>query len=201
VPALDLLDAVRARAVSYFRLESDRLPLLSRMLAAAIVGDLLTVAASCQSAPVPTIVAIDEFSAIAPDGVARLFGRARAAGFSLLLATQELADLRAAAPELLEQVLGNVETVVAHRQSVPDSAELIARIAGTRPAWSSTEQLDARRPDRPQLAQPFARVRDPPRRDPHARPRLRRGQRVERRALRGRADLAPVKFERKEQKR
>jgi hypothetical protein len=141
VPAIDLLDAVRARAVTYFRLESDRLPLLSRMLAAAVVGDLLTVAATSQSAPVGTIVAIDEFSAIAPEGVARLFGRARSAGLSLLLATQELADLRAAAPELLEQVLGNVEAVVAHRQSVPDSAELIARIAGTRPAWSSTEQL------------------------------------------------------------
>ncbi len=140
-PKLDLLDAVRARAVSYFCLEADRLPLLSQMLAAAVVGDLLTVAAECQAGAVPTLVAIDEFSAIAPHGVARLFGRARAAGFSLLLATQELADLRAAAPELLEQVLGNVETVVAHRQSVPDSAELIARIAGTRPAWSSTEQL------------------------------------------------------------
>jgi hypothetical protein len=141
VPALDLLAAVRGGAITYFGLEADRLPLLSRMLAAAIVGDLLAIAASCQARPVPTVVAIDEFSAIAPEGVARLFGRARAAGFSLLLATQELADLRAAAPELLEQVLGNVETVVAHRQSVPDSAELIARIAGTRPAWSSTEQL------------------------------------------------------------
>jgi conjugal transfer pilus assembly protein TraD len=141
LPALDLLDAVRARSVSYFALEADRLPLLSAMLAAAIVSDLLTVAASCQSAPVATLVAIDEFSAIAPDGVARLFGRARAAGFSLLVATQELADLRGAGPELLEQVLGNVETVVAHRQSVPDSAELVARIVGTRPAWSSTEQL------------------------------------------------------------
>jgi len=140
-PVFDLLDAVRARAVSYFRLDADRLPLLSRMLAAAVVGDLLTVAAGCQAAPVPTIVAIDEFSAIAPDAVARLFGRARAAGFSLLLATQELADLRAGARELLEQVLGNVETVIAHRQSVPESAELVARIAGTRPAWSSTEQL------------------------------------------------------------
>jgi hypothetical protein len=42
---------------------------------------------------------------------------------------------------LLEQVLGNVEAVIAHRQSVPDSAELIARVAGTRPTWSSTEQL------------------------------------------------------------
>jgi hypothetical protein len=141
VPAIDLLEVVRGRAVAYFRLEADRLPLLAAMLAAAIVGDLLTVAASAQAAPVGTLVAIDEFSAIAPDGVARLFGRARAAGFSLLLATQELADLRSAAPELLEQVLGNVDTVIAHRQSVPDSAELIARIAGTRPAWSSTEQL------------------------------------------------------------
>ena len=92
-------------------------------------------------APVPTLVAIDEFSAIGTPGVARLFGRARSAGFSLLLATQELADLRAAGEALLEQVLGNVETVIAHRQSVPDSAELIAQIAGTRLSWTRTDQL------------------------------------------------------------
>jgi len=141
VAALDLLRAIRAREVVYFALEADRLPLLARMLAAAIVGDLVSVAAACQAAPVPTLVALDEFSAIAPEGVARLFGRARAAGFSLLLATQELADLRAARAELLEQVLGNVENVIAHRQSVPDSAELIARIAGTRTSWRSTQQL------------------------------------------------------------
>src|SRR6202035_5173873 len=60
--------------------------------------------------------------------------------------TQELSDLRAAAPELLEQVLGNVESVIAHRQSVPDSAELIARLGGTRLSWSSTEQLAHARP-------------------------------------------------------
>jgi hypothetical protein len=140
-PPLDLLGAIRSRAVVYFCLEADRLPLLARMLAAAIVSDLVTVAAGSQDDPVPTLVAIDEFSAIAPEGVARLFGRARAAGFSLVLATQELADLRAGGAELLEQVLGNVETVVAHRQSVPDSAELMARIAGTRATWTATEQL------------------------------------------------------------
>ena len=86
--SLDLLAAVRQRAIVYFRLEADRLPLLARMLAAAVVQDLLSVAASCQGTPVPTLVAIDEFSAISAGGVARLFGRARAAGFSLLLATQ-----------------------------------------------------------------------------------------------------------------
>jgi conjugal transfer pilus assembly protein TraD len=139
--AVDLLAAIRVRAVVYFCLEADRLPLLARMLAAAIVQDLLTVAADCQHSPVPTLVAIDEFSGVSAAGVARLFGRALSAGFSLLLATQELADLRAAGDELLEQVLGNVETIVAHRQSVPDSAELIARIAGTRVVWSKTEQL------------------------------------------------------------
>jgi conjugal transfer pilus assembly protein TraD len=139
---LDLLAAVRERALVYFRLDADRLPLLAAMLAAAIVQDLLTVAADCQSEPVPALVAIDEFSAIGAGGVARLFGRARAAGMSLVLVTQELADLRAVDAELLEQVLGNVEAVVAHRQNVPASAELVAQIAGTRVVWNRTEQLE-----------------------------------------------------------
>jgi hypothetical protein len=144
---LDLLEAVRWRAVVYFRLEADRLPLIARMLAAGIVGDLLTVAAGLQADPVPTLVAIDEFSAIAADGVARLFGRGRSAGMSMLLATQELADLgagrsipsaAAGSTALLEQVLGNVAGVIAHRQGVPASAELIAAVGGSRGAWLST---------------------------------------------------------------
>ena len=120
----------------YFSLESDSRPLLSAMLGAAIVQDLQTTVAALQSTPVPTLVVIDEFSAIAADQVVRLFGRARSAGFSLLLGTQELSDLRLPGHErLLEQVLGNLSALIAHRQVVPDSAELIASIAGTRGAW------------------------------------------------------------------
>jgi conjugal transfer pilus assembly protein TraD len=145
-PMLDLLEAVRTRAVVYFRLDADRLPLLAGMLAAAIVGDLLTVAADLQTAPTPTLVVIDEFSAVAPDGVARLFGRARAAGFSLLLATQELADLRTAAPGLVDQVLGNLAALVAHRQTVPDSADLIARVGGSAPVWSTSRRVERNTP-------------------------------------------------------
>lgn len=149
-PVLDLLEAIRWRAVVYFRLDADRRPLIARMLAAAIVQDLLTVAAELQSDPLPTVVAIDEFSAIAADGVARLFGRGRSAGISLLLATQELADLDAGqrspsaggSPALLEQVLGNVGAVVAHRQGVPRSAELIAAIGGSRGGWLTTQAVD-----------------------------------------------------------
>jgi hypothetical protein len=53
-------------------LDSDRRPLLAGMLAAAIVQDLLTIAAELQHQPVPTLVLVDEFSAIAPGGIKRL---------------------------------------------------------------------------------------------------------------------------------
>ena len=135
----DLLEAVRARAVVYFSLESDSRPLLSEMLGAAVVQDLQTTVAGLQGRPVPTLVVIDEFSAIAAEQVVRLFGRARSAGFSLLLGTQELSDLRLPGRErLLEQVMGNLSVLIAHRQVVPDSAKLIASLAGTRGAWRTS---------------------------------------------------------------
>jgi conjugal transfer pilus assembly protein TraD len=134
---------VSKRAVVYFALDADRRPLLAQMLATTIVQDLITVAAHHQAQPIPTVVLIDEFSAIAPDRVARLFGRARSAAITMLLGTQELADLRPAAnPALADQVLGNITTLIAHRQTVPDSAETIAAIAGTQGAWITTQRTD-----------------------------------------------------------
>ena len=38
-------------------------------------------------------------------------------------------------------MLSNVEFVVAHRIGDPDSAERLARVAGTAPAWSMTERV------------------------------------------------------------
>jgi hypothetical protein len=141
----ELLQAVRARAVVYFNLESDSRPLLTQMLGAAIVQDLQTTVSALQGSPIPTLVVIDEFSAIAAEQVVRLFGRARSAGFSLLLGTQELSDLRLPGRErLLEQVLGNLSLLVAHRQVVPDSAELIASLAGSRGAWRTSRHSDGR---------------------------------------------------------
>jgi conjugal transfer pilus assembly protein TraD len=78
-------------------------------------------------------------------GIARLFDRGRSAGMSLLLGTQELADLTLADhPNLKDQVLGNVTTLIAHRQVIPDSAEQIAAIAGTRGTWVHTQRTDHR---------------------------------------------------------
>ena len=144
-PRFELLQAVDARAVVYFSLEADSRPLLTQMLGAAIVQDMLTTVAALQGRPAPTLLVIDEFSAIAAEQVVRLFGRARSAGFSLLLGTQELSDLRPPGRErLLDQVMGNLSVLVAHRQVVPSSAQLIASLAGTRGAWRVTLLGDGR---------------------------------------------------------
>ncbi len=141
----ELLEAVAERAVVYFSLESDRRPLLTQMLGAAIVQDLQTTVAALQGDPVPTLVIIDEFSAVAAAQVVRLFGRARSAGFSLLLGTQELSDLRLPGHErLLEQVMGNLSVLIAHRQVVPESARMIASLAGSRGAWRTSRHSDGR---------------------------------------------------------
>lgn len=140
-PLLDLHQAVREHAVVYLRLDADRRLLLSGQIARAVIIDLIGLVAELQREPTPTVVLIDEFSAIAADQVGRLFGRARSAGVSLILATQELADLKTPGDGVLrEQVLGNVQTLLAHRQNVPESAELLASIAGTRHAWVTTQQ-------------------------------------------------------------
>ena len=143
--AVELLDAVRSGAVVYFSLRADSRPLLAQMLAAAIVQDLQTVVSALQERPVRCVVAIDEFSAIAAEHVAGLFARARSAGISLLLGTQELSDLRLPGREMLqEQVLGNLTGLIAHRQAVPASAELVARLAGSKGAWRTSVSSDGR---------------------------------------------------------
>src|SRR5207253_9543750 len=43
---------------------------------------------------------------------------------------------------LLEQVIGNLSVLVAHRQVVPASAELVARISGVRGVWKATRRAD-----------------------------------------------------------
>jgi hypothetical protein len=139
-PVLDLLAAIRRRSVVYFGLVADSRPLLAQMLGAAIVLDLTTAVATLQDTPSPTVVVIDEFSSLAAEQVVRLFARARSAGFSLVLGTQELADLRLSGREtLLDQVLGNLRVLIAHRQVVPSSAELIASLAGTTGAWKTSQ--------------------------------------------------------------
>jgi conjugal transfer pilus assembly protein TraD len=87
------------------------------------------------------LIGIDEFSALEGEQVMALLARARESGISVLVATQELADLDRAARGLRDQVLGNTALKIAHRQDVPASAQTIAQMAGTETRWEITERL------------------------------------------------------------
>jgi hypothetical protein len=144
--AIDLATALDQREVVYFHLDSDRYPAASKLLGAALLVDLISLAAELQGSGPGGLLVIDEFAALAAEQVSRLFARARSAGLSLLLGTQSLADLRSArlgdvSDTLTEQVLSNVEFAVVHRVGDPDSAERFARLAGTAPSWSTTERV------------------------------------------------------------
>jgi hypothetical protein len=141
---IDLAGALDRREVVYFQVDADRYPLAARLLAAALITDLASLAAGRQADPTAAVVLIDEFGSLASAQVSRLLARCRGAGVSLILGTQSLADLRAVGPgddTLTEQVISNVGYTIAHRIADPDSAERLARMAGTEPDWTRTEQL------------------------------------------------------------
>ena len=149
---IDLARALRECEVVYFHIDADRYPASSKLLAAALVIDLVGLTADLQGGQTRGLLVIDEFAALAADQVSRLFGRARSAGLSLLLGTQTLADLRSARPDdpndtLTEQILSNVGCAIVHREADPDSAERLARMAGTYESWSTTERVGGRSPE------------------------------------------------------
>lgn len=144
----DLRSSIEGGAVVLLTLRSDQRPLLMRMLGAAIIADLSTTMAALQSKPIASLAVIDEFAALASTQIGGLFGRARGAGMSLVLGTQELSDLELPSCEGLgKQVAGNLTTMIAHRQVVPESAERISMLAGSKGAWRRSLSSDGRYTD------------------------------------------------------
>ena len=146
-PTIDLRDALRGPDVVLFSLNSSTYGKLSAQLGTLAVQDLVSAVGDRLRHQSPgqvvaqAIIAIDEFSALGSDNVISLLARGRESGASVLLATQELADLDRAAPGLRDQVLGNTAVKLAHRQDVPASAQTIAQMAGTERVWEETERI------------------------------------------------------------
>jgi type IV secretory pathway TraG/TraD family ATPase VirD4 len=143
---INLERALTAGEVVYFHIDADRYPAASQLLAAALVTDLVSLVAELRGGRARGLLVIDEFAALAPREVKRLFARARDAGLSLALGTQSLADLRGTDPDdtsdtFTEQVFTNVSYYVVHREADPDSAERLAGLAGTVPGWSYTRKV------------------------------------------------------------
>lgn len=125
-------------------LNSSRYGKLAPQIAALAIQDLTAVAGERLSRPHRplALLAVDEFTSLDTDNLLALTSRAREAGISVLLSTQEMADLERLAKGFKDQVLGNTGVMIAHRQNVPDSAELIARMIGTKTVWKPTYQTD-----------------------------------------------------------
>jgi type IV secretory pathway TraG/TraD family ATPase VirD4 len=139
--AIDLPRALGGREVVLFSLNASTYGKLSAQIGALVIQDLVAAAGRrLHEAPGGgsrqlAIVAIDEFSALGGDHVAALFARARESRLSVVLVTQELADLERAGAGLRDLVLGNTAVKLAHRQDVPASAQMIAQVAGTEDVW------------------------------------------------------------------
>ncbi|MDA8336976.1 MAG: DUF853 family protein [Peptococcaceae bacterium] len=131
--AIDLGEVWAEGGVALFSLDSLGYPEQARMVGRLFVLDLKAAAARMLAHGRPVFVVLDEFGVLAGAQVADLLNKSRASGMHLILAVQELADLRAGGGQtLMEQVLGNTNVKIIHRQDVPASAELLAKCIGER---------------------------------------------------------------------
>lgn len=134
----DLRTAIAAREVVYLRLDTDRTGNVGRSLAQMALLDLGAAASDLMDRGVGTFVCVDEFGALEASALERLFARGRAAGFSVALGTQTLADLSAAGPAVRERIGATVSALVCHRIGEQADAEWIAQLIGAVPAWQTT---------------------------------------------------------------
>jgi conjugal transfer pilus assembly protein TraD len=144
---VDLRRSLKGGGVTVFSLNSSTYGELAAQLGGLVLQDLKTAAGALLSSETrrQSYIIVDEFSALSGDHVLSLLARGRTAGLSVLLATQELADLDRVADGFLDQVLGNTAVKIAHRQDVPSSSDVLAGIAGTRRVWEETFQTDRAR--------------------------------------------------------
>ena len=87
-------------------------------------------------------VIIDEFSDLAQEDFLSFLDRARSSKMQVIIAHQELSDLKRISPEFAARLTGNTATTYAFLQKNPESAEMIAGIAGTRQVKKETIQTE-----------------------------------------------------------
>jgi hypothetical protein len=141
-PQVDLREAIRAREVVYFRFDTDRTGNVGRAIAQMVLLDLGAAASALMGDGVGTFIAVDEFGALEASALDRLYARGRAAGFSVAVGTQTLADLRAAGPAVRSRIGATIESIVCHRLGEQSDAEWVSQLIGTVPSWETTIRVD-----------------------------------------------------------
>jgi hypothetical protein len=138
----DLRKVIDGREVAYFRFDTDRTGNVGRAIAQMVLLDLGAAASARMGSGAGTFVGIDEFGALEAPALERLFTRGRAAGFSVALGTQTLADLSAAGQGVRERVGATISAIICHRIGEQGDAEWVAQLIGAVPTWQNTVRTD-----------------------------------------------------------
>ncbi len=146
-PVLTLEDVIQNNGVAYFCLPALEFPSMSKTLGRLIVNDLkATMAQSLAHSNVKDVYVIfDEFSVFAGEQVLNVINMGRSAGIHAVLSTQSLSDIASGRKEnadhFINQIVGNCNNFILHRQNSPEDAEKLAAMMGTRNTLEYTAQV------------------------------------------------------------
>ena len=149
---MTLEEVIKQGGIAYFCLPALEFPSMSQTLGRLIINDLkATVAQNLSQSDRPPLYAIfDEFSVFAGEQVLNVINMGRSAGIHAILATQSLSDIASGRKEnadhFINQVVGNCNTFILHRQNAPEDAKVLAEMIGTRPSLEYTAQISQKEP-------------------------------------------------------
>lgn len=143
---IDLFKVVETGKIVLVFLDSRRYGETSKVMGKFFVQDLKMVSAKIDSEVrkqdrIPFTVIVDEFADLAQDDFISFLDRARSSKMSIVVAHQEIADLLKVSPTFARRLMGNTSTLYAFLQKSPDSAEMLAKIAGTKTVKKETVQM------------------------------------------------------------
>ena len=131
---IDLRRAADEGWVVVFSLDSSNYEATSAKVGGLVIQDLKTISSELRHAGGPKAgpfhVYVDEFSAMDSDNVIGLLAKSRDAQMPVTLATQALADLMRADPNLKGQLTGIVNCFIIHRANNEEDAEMFAGLTG-----------------------------------------------------------------------
>ena len=142
---IDLFKSANESKITMIFLDSRRYPETAKVMGRLILSDLKAASARIDAEVKkedrrPFTVVIDEFADFATDDFVGFLDRARSSQMSIVVAHQEFSDLKRVSPEFAARVMANTSTLYAFMQKLPESAELVSRMAGTKRGWEATER-------------------------------------------------------------
>lgn len=146
---ISLFSSVMSSKIILFILDSRSYGETAKVVGRLILQDLKAVSAKVddkveRSLRRPFNIIIDEFADLAQEDFIAFLDRARSSKMSVVVSHQEIADLERVSKEFAGRLLGNTAATYCFLQKRPESAELIAGIAGTKEVKEETIQVDTK---------------------------------------------------------